>query len=81
MIFGSHYSRGWIVHKAFSEALERLLLEHFLPEKEMCIPTDVLLASQINKEINMQVSENDRFLSEFLNFKQQISDGNYGKTA
>ena len=35
VIFGSHYNRGWIVHNAFSEALERLLLEHFLPEKEM----------------------------------------------
>ena len=58
MIFGSHYNQRWIVYEAFSEALERLLLEHFLLEKEMCIPTDVLLASQINKEINMQVGEN-----------------------
>ena len=81
VVFGSHYNRGWIAHNAFSEALERLLLEHFLLEKEMYIPTDFLLASQINKEINMQVSENIRFLSDFLNFKQKVRDGNYGKTA
>ena len=56
VMFGSHYNRGWILHKVFSEALKRLLLEHFLLQKELSIPTDFLSASQINMEINMQVS-------------------------
>ena len=29
----------------------------------------------------MQVRENVRFLSEFINFKQKVRDGNYGKSA
>ena len=73
VIFGSHYNRGWIVHNAFSEDLERLLLDHFLLEKEMCIPTDFLLASQINKEINMQVSENVIFLKKNCSALDNVS--------
>jgi hypothetical protein len=38
VLAGSRYNRGWTVHNAFSEALERLLLQRFMYEKSATIP-------------------------------------------
>ena len=38
VLSGSHYNRAWIVHSAFSEALEWLLLQRFLKENSIAIP-------------------------------------------
>jgi hypothetical protein len=38
VLSGSHYNRAWIVHSAFSEALERLLFQRFLKENSIAIP-------------------------------------------
>ena len=38
VLAGSHYNRAWVVHTAFSEALERLLYERFLEEYNVTLP-------------------------------------------
>lgn len=46
VLAGSHYSRAWTVHSAFTKALERLLFERFIAESEDEIPVLLHHASQ-----------------------------------
>ena len=44
---GSHYNRAWTVHSAFSEALERLLIERFIFEYNIFILEDFITAAEV----------------------------------
>ena len=63
-ISSTHYNRSWVVHSTFSEAFERLLLERFLNVTGKSIPTDFILASQTNVEIDMQSPANLEFVND-----------------
>ena len=88
VISGSHYNRSWAVHGLFSEALERLLFERFLTIVDDTDIPDVIRCNLLNRkatdnllndiEFNIEVA---RFFTLHENFKQDIRNGNYGKTA
>ena len=82
VLAGSHYNRAWIVHAAFSEALERLLFERFLNESNLTLPDvffepiDVPSLNNINEAIE---SAKDIF-TKYLTFKDNARNGALGKT-
>ena len=69
VLLGSHYNRGWTVHNAVSEALERLLLQRFLYDENIDLPS-------------VDASEEMRnFVARYERFQVNIRNGNKGKTA
>ena len=58
VLAGSHYNRGWTVHNAMSEALERLLMSRFLNEKNPVVPESLVnLSADPNPSTVQQVHE------------------------
>ncbi|CAB3982425.1 Hypothetical predicted protein [Paramuricea clavata] len=82
VLSGSHYNRAWIVHSAFSEALERLLFQIFLKENNIAIP-DYFYDACIDPIASCAViTENASSLySEYQAFKEEARNGALGKTA
>ena len=82
VLSGSHYNRAWIVHSAFSEALERLLFQRFLKENSIAIP-DYFYDACIDPIASCAViTENASSLySEYQAFKEEARNGVLGKTA
>ena len=82
VLAGSHYNRAWVVHTAFSEALERLLFERFLEEYNVTLPQ---IFSQLTDDtyINIETTiENEKDLFfEYLIFKDNVRSGTLGKTS
>ena len=81
VLAGSHYNRAWVVHTAFSEALERLLYEKFLEEYNVKLPQ---IFSQLTDDtyINIETTiENEKDLYfEYPIFKDNVRSGTLGKT-
>ena len=70
---GSHYNRAWAVHSAFSEALERLLIERFIFEYNIFIPEDFITAAEVPQSFYEDiVSSNVALLSRYQEFKESI---------
>ena len=81
VLAGSHYNRAWTVHRAFSEALERLLLERFLLESNTSIPESFVTAARVPDSFYKDVlSNNATFVAQYQDFKESIRNGKLGKT-
>ena len=81
VINGRHYNRCWLVHEAFSEALERLFLEQYLPT----IPEKVEKFAQSAPEaMRWPDIQNDDAFKEFAHqykaLKVKCLSGEFGKT-
>ena len=79
VLAGSHYNRAWIVHSAFSEALERLLFERFLEDCKKTLPTLFFQTDVTNLNIE-EIIDKQFFFSECLEFKEKVRSGDLGKT-
>ena len=79
MLAGSHYNRGWTVHNAMSEALERLLMSRFLN----VVPESLVnLSADPNPSTVQQVHEDLlEFFEQFETFRSYVRSGKAGKTA
>ena len=69
VLSGAHYNRGWTVHNAVSEALERLLLQRFLYDENIDLP---------NVD---SIEEMRNFVARYERFQANVSIGRKGKTA
>jgi len=82
VLAGSHYNRAWVIHEAFSESLERLLLRRFLFDKKPRLPFAL-------REVNFELSKLDdrssealnRFIDKYVCYRKEVSTGTIGKTA
>ena len=82
VIAGSHYNRGFTVHSAASEALEQLLLNHFLEQRNKEIP--VILEHfciNLGRYLVDIVEGCAEFSKEFDEFNDSARRGEHGKTA
>ena len=78
---GSYYNRAWTVHSAFSEPLERLLIERFIFEYNIFISEDLISAAEVPQSFYEDiVSSNATFLSRYQEFKESIRKGELGET-
>ena len=74
VLSGSHYNRGWTVHNAFSEALERLLLVRFLYDNGFDdLPT-------VGNGEDLPCEDLATFLQRYGRFQMQVRCGSKGKT-
>lgn len=83
VLAGSHYNFGWTVHNAFSEALERLLLQRFVTEKLPTIPDSFYELVDLDT-VKLQSLENDEsiaFAVEYERYRSCVRQGSAGKTA
>jgi hypothetical protein len=83
VLAGSHYNRGWTVHNAFSEALERLLLQRFMYEKSATIPDSFYELIDLDT-VKLQSLANDAsiaFTVEYERYRSSVRQGSAGKTA
>ena len=69
VLSGSHYNRGWTVHNAVSEALERLLLQRFLYDENIDSSSVDSSESMLN------------FIAIYQRFQENIRNGRKKKTA
>ncbi len=83
VLAGSHCNCGWTVHNAFSEALERLLLQRFMYKKSAMIPDSFYELIDLDTE-KIQSLENDAsiaFTVEYERYRSSVRKGSAGKTA
>ena len=78
---GKHYNRCWLVHEAFSEALERLFIEQYLPN----IPEKVgEFAQGFPESMSLRNILSDDIVKEYANQyqtqKAKCLNGEFGKT-
>ena len=73
ILSGKQYNRCWTVHEAFSEALERLFLQHYVTEA----PKSLLKG---NTSIDQLSLEEMTFLQQYERQKKIALDGEFGKT-
>lgn len=81
VISGKHYNRCWLVHEAFSEALERLFIMRFLPT----IPESVAnFAQSPNASIIAQDICTERNVASYIQLYETLTEsclkGDFGKT-
>lgn len=83
VLAGSHYNRGWTVHNAFSEALERLLFKRFIYEENPNIPDRFNDLADINKEQleSLLDDEASSFIQTYQRYRLRVRNGAAGKTA
>ncbi len=81
LISGKHYNRCWLMHKAFSEALERLFLQRFLPDTPSLIknfaqdlPDVAEVSPLLQHEVVME------YAIAYQEQKRKCLDGDFGKT-
>ena len=80
VLAGSHYNRAWVIHEAFSEALERLFLRRFLFGEKPNIP--VALRDFKILELDEPSSNSlNGLISKYMTYRQEVSNGRIGKTA
>ena len=73
VLAGSYYNRAWTVHQAFSEALERLLLERFLLESNTSIPGSFVTVTRVPESFYKDVlSNNATFIAKYQDFNESI---------
>ena len=86
ILSGSHYNRCWNIHAHFSEALERLLLEHFLVDQS-CDIQQKITNSQISSAVDGMIgdlaanSDVKDLQQLFKRYKEEVRAGKHGKTA
>ena len=83
VLAGSHCNHGWTVHNAFSEALERLLLQRFMYEKSATMPDCFYELIDLDAE-KLQSLEDDSsisFVLEYQRYRVSVRNGSAGKTA
>ncbi len=80
VLAGSHYNRAWIVHASFSEALEKLLFERFLEEKNFVISTSFYHFDQISNCCDL-IEHATELYAHYHAFKDDMRKGMFGKTA
>ena len=85
VLSGSHYNRGWTIHSVLSEALERLSFSMFL-EQETNVPSiiDTLMNDRDISEEELDIVNNAEvqlLLNRYQQFKEEIRNNKYGKTA
>ena len=86
ILSGSHYNRCWNIHAHFSEALERLLLEHFLVDQSYDIQqkiTNSQISSAVDGMIGDLAANSDvkELQQSFERYKEEVRAGKHGKTA
>ena len=83
VLSGSHYNRYWTVHSVMREALERLCMELFL-KNENVLPNEVRMCCEDIPMSSEFLAEGDAvttFIEKYEEFKADIHNGKYGKTA
>lgn len=79
---GKHYNRCWLVHEAFSEALERLFLEQHLPtmpkKVEECAQSNPAQATSLTNILNDDTVK--EYLDQCQTQKSKCLNGSFGKT-
>ncbi|XP_066933544.1 uncharacterized protein [Clytia hemisphaerica] len=82
VLAGSHYNRAWVIHDAFSEALERLLLRRFLFDKSPHIPHALRAVNFEMSKLDDKSSEGlDTFFKKYISYRKEVSTGTIGNTA
>ena len=83
VLAGSHYNRGWIVHNAFAEALERLLFKRFVYEEDSTIPDSFQDLNDLSIEQldSLSNDESIAFTEKYQRYRLKIQEGTAGKTA
>ena len=78
VLHDAHYNRGWIVHKAFSEALERLLLQRFLYYENIePIPT----FQQYGEDNSNERGDIHNVIGKYERYHSEVRSGEKGKKA
>ena len=83
VLSGSHYNRFWTVHSVMGEALERLCMELFM-NNENVFPNEVQMCQEdipISYEFLAKGDAVTTFIDKYDEFKANIRNGKYGKTA
>ena len=81
VLSASHYNRAWAVHLAFSEALERLLLNRFL--EEVSLPQSLIDIFSDPDSVWLERTDIhiNNFVTEYETFRSSVRAGSLGKTA
>ena len=81
VISGSHYNRAWMVHSTVSEALERLLLERFLQETQLHLPSELEeICIDAESYSGSILSVCEEFIAGYESLKESIRKGDLGYT-
>lgn len=79
---GKHYNRCWLVHEAFSEALERLFVEQYLPtmpkKVEECAQSNLAQATSLTNILNDDTVK--EYVDQCQIQKTKCLNGEFGKT-
>ena len=82
VISGSHYNRAWMIHSTVSEALERLLVERFLQETQLQLPSELEeICLDVETYSGSILSVCEEFIAGYESFKESTKRGDPGYTA
>ena len=83
VLAGSHYNRGWIVHNAFAEALERLPFKRFVYEENPTIPDSFQDLNDLSIEQldSLSNDESTAFAEKYQRYRLKIREGTAGKNS
>ena len=81
VISGKHYNRCWLVHEAFSEALERLFLARFLPNIPE-VANEFAQSPPGSRKVQDILSEENvaSYIDSYETLKERCLKGDFGKT-
>ena len=81
VIRGKHYNRCWLVHEAFSEALERLFLARFLPNIPE-VANEFAQSPPGSRKVQDILSEENvaSYIDSYETLKERCLKGDFGKT-
>ena len=77
---GKHYHRCWLVHEVFSEALERLFIEQYLPTIPKTVEELVLNESDEVTANSHSDGPLKDYVTQYQTQKSKCLDGEFGKT-
>ena len=84
VIKGSLYNRCWRIHEPFAEALERLLMEKFVDNRQLPIPEKIIAYTKfIETKGDEDILEDETvkgFLRDYSQFRERCRTGQFGKT-
>ena len=76
VLSGSHYNRGWTIHNAFSEALERKLLQRYLYDQRLESPY-----IEYDQWTDDNILEYQQFIANYEKYRDEVRTGKKGMTA
>ena len=81
LLSGKHYKRNWLLHKSFSEALERLFQEQYIPEvPEMLVNFSECPSGTVDIEDLLCDASVKAYTEHYNQQFQKCVNGEFGKT-